>query len=114
MSANLLGKVVGGLCDNLLTNVMRAWDVGGGKTVLPTIMVAPAMNDRMYAHPLTAKHLAVLEEWEWFEVLQPQVKLLACGDLGQGGMHDWNLIVKAIEKRLPLLVAALPKDAVLD
>ena len=46
MSANLLAKVTGGLCDNLLTNVIRAWDVSSLDPKLPTIIVAPSMNDR--------------------------------------------------------------------
>ena len=37
-----------------------------------------------------------------FEILPPQVKTLACGDIGQGGMCDWNEIVTVIEKRLAL------------
>ncbi|KAL8792721.1 MAG: hypothetical protein Q9195_004696 [Heterodermia aff. obscurata] len=95
MSANLLAKVTGGLCDNLLTSVIRAWDVKR------PILVAPAMNQLMWEHPVTAKQVAILaDEWDWFEVLMPQVKLLACGDLGQGGMCDWREIAAVIEKRL--------------
>lgn len=106
MSANVLAKVTGGLCDDLLTNTIRAWD-----TKSPAkIIVAPSMNDRMFTHPLTAKQLAILGEWEWFEVLPPQVKLLACGDLGQGGMYEWSDIVRVIEKRLAHFDIGYPKD----
>ena len=95
MSANLLAKVTGGLCDDLLTNVIRAWDVKRA------IVAAPAMNQMMWEHPITAKQVAILaEEWHWFEILSPQVKELACGDVGQGGMCDWREIVAVIEKRL--------------
>lgn len=95
MSANLLAKVTGGLCDDLLTNVIRAWDVKR------RIIVAPAMNQLMWEHPITAKHIHVLaEEWKWFEVLGPQSKELACGDVGQGGMCDWREIVKEVESHL--------------
>ena len=103
MSANLLAKVTGGLCDDLLTNVIRAWDIDSSNPKRATIIAAPAMNSMMWAHPLTAKQIATLnEEWGWFEVLPPQVKTLACGDIGQGGMCDWNKIVAVIEKRLAL------------
>jgi phosphopantothenoylcysteine decarboxylase len=103
MSANLLAKVTGGLCDDLLTNVIRAWDIDSSNPKRATIIAAPAMNSMMWAHPLTAKQIAILnEEWDWFEVLPPQVKTLACGDIGQGGMCDWNEIVTVIEKRLAL------------
>ena len=95
MSADLLAKVTGGLCDDLLTSVVRAWDVKR------RIVAAPAMNQLMWEHPVTAKQVAVLvDEWEWFEVLMPQVKVLACGDVGQGGMCDWSEIVAVIENRL--------------
>jgi phosphopantothenoylcysteine decarboxylase len=95
MSANLLARVTGGLSDDLLTNVIRAWD-----TKRP-IMVAPAMNQLMWEHPVTAKQIAVLaKEWDWFEVITPQVKALACGDVGQGGMREWKEVVVLIEERL--------------
>ena len=95
MSANLLAKVTGGLCDDLLTNVIRAWDVKR------TIIAAPAMNQMMWQHPVTAKQVKILaEEWDWFELLLPQVKELACGDVGQGAMRDWLEVVAVIEKRL--------------
>ena len=95
MSADLLAKITGGLCDDLLTSVIRAWDVKRA------IVVAPAMNQLMWEHPVTAKQVAILaDEWDWFQVLMPQVKLLACGDFGQGGMCDWREIVAVIEKRL--------------
>ena len=101
MSANLLAKVTGGICDNLLTNVIRAWDVDSSSRKGPTIIVAPAMNSMMWAHPVTAKQLAILDkEWVWFEVLPAQVKLLACGDIGLGAMCEWTEIVKVIENRL--------------
>lgn len=103
MSANLLAKVTGGLCDDLLTNVIRAWDIDSSNPKRATIIAAPSMNSMMWAHPLTAKQIAILnDEWGWFEVLPPEVKTLACGDIGQGGMYDWNKIVTVIEKRLAL------------
>ncbi|TAQ90462.1 hypothetical protein B7494_g1184 [Chlorociboria aeruginascens] len=95
MSANLLAKVAGGLCDDLLTCVIRAWNREH------TIIAAPAMNVMMWEHPITARQLANLRELcDWFEILPPQVKALACGDVGQGGMCDWNQIVTVITERL--------------
>lgn len=66
LSANTLAKIALGMSDNLLTSVVRAWDTTGlvdGKGTR-RIVVAPAMNTAMWLHPMTAKHLAVLEE-EW-------------------------------------------------
>ncbi|KAI4090889.1 MAG: hypothetical protein LQ348_006789 [Seirophora lacunosa] len=98
MSANLLAKVTAGLCDDLLTNVVRAWDVTRG------IVAAPAMNQLMWEHPVTAKQMRVLrEEWAWVEVVGPQVKALACGDLGMGGMCEWEELVEVVVRRLERL-----------
>lgn len=110
MSANLLAKVANGLCDDLITCVIRAWDTdpANGRKIL----VAPAMNTFMWTHPITAQQLSTLTDaWSvktgdshasWFEVLPPQVKTLACDDTGQGGMCDWVHIVSVIEDRLDL------------
>lgn len=111
MSANLLAKVSGGLCDNLLTNVIRAWDIDPLNPKPATILAAPSMNSMMWIHPLTAKQIAILREWDWFEILPPQVKTLACGDTGQGGMCDWNKIVAIIESRLGLSTPTVGVDA---
>lgn len=76
------------------------------------ILVAPAMNTAMWRHPITAKQVRVLEEEYgvgpagngdgWFEVLRPQQKTLACGDVGDGAMMEWADIVKVVEERLGL------------
>jgi phosphopantothenoylcysteine decarboxylase len=102
LSANTMAKIVNGLCDNLLTSVVRAWDTTGSVDgVKKKILVAPAMNTAMFAHPITATQLKVLDkDWGgengWFEVLQPISKSLACGDVGNGAMVSWETIVEAI------------------
>ncbi|CAK7200368.1 hypothetical protein SEUCBS139899_003063 [Sporothrix eucalyptigena] len=121
LSANLLAKITNGLCDSLLTSVIRAWETD--PAVGKRILVAPSMNTAMWNHPLTARQLSTLrdswgvgrltetstEEGEpqeenrgWYEVLLPQSKSLACGDVGQGGMMDWRDIVVIIRERLSL------------
>lgn len=62
LSANVLAKITNGLCDSLLTSVIRAWetDPAAGKRIL----VAPSMNTAMWNHPLTARQLATLRD-EW-------------------------------------------------
>jgi len=67
----------------------------------------------MWLHPITAKQIRVLaEDWGvveaadgtiesgWFEVLRPQEKSLACGDVGDGAMKEWTEVVRIIEARL--------------
>lgn len=103
LSANVLAKMTGGLCDDLLTTVIRAWDTGTPESRGPPILVAPAMNSMMWTHPLTSKQLSILEnEWWWVEILPAQSKTLACGDTGQGGMCEWKKVVSVIEERLEL------------
>jgi len=125
LSANTLAKITGGFSDNLLTSVVRAWDTTGeldngeGKNAeKKRIIVAPAMNTAMWRQPITKRQIKVLaEDWGvceenvdldddeaegWFEVLRPQEKELACGDVGDGAMKDWKEIVKVIEQRLDL------------
>ncbi|EXA37127.1 phosphopantothenoylcysteine decarboxylase [Fusarium oxysporum f. sp. pisi HDV247] len=106
LSANTMAKIVNGMCDNLLTSVVRAWDVTGTVDgVKKKILVAPAMNTCMWNHPITSRQLRVLEdEWGgengWFEVLRPISKNLACGDVGNGAMVTWETIVEAIENKI--------------
>lgn len=113
LSANSLAKICAGMCDNLLLSVVRAWDggekgegegegeEGSGGGAGKGIVVAPAMNTRMWRHPVTAGQINTLEEWG-IEVLGPVKKTLACGDVGIGGMESVEEIVKAIERRLGL------------
>jgi phosphopantothenoylcysteine decarboxylase len=57
--------VTGGIRDSLLTNVIHAWDIDSSNPKRPTIIAAPSMNSMMWAYPLTAKDIAILnEEWE--------------------------------------------------
>lgn len=111
LSANCMSKIVNGMSDGLLLNVVRAWDTTGlvdGKK--KRMFVAPAMNSAMWAHPITRKQVKVLEEdWGagedgtgegWITVLRPMEKELACGDVGDGAMMDWKAIVGHVGKYL--------------
>ncbi|KAG7473363.1 hypothetical protein MATL_G00095060 [Megalops atlanticus] len=75
LDANTLGKIASGICDNLLTCVVRAWDLNR------PLIFCPAMNTAMWQHPITAKQVAVLKEFGYIEV--PCIaKKLVCGDEG--------------------------------
>jgi hypothetical protein len=95
LSANTLAKIANGICNNLLTSVIRSWN-----PAVP-IIVAPAMNTLMYTNPMTKRHINTLrEELTFIEVLLPVEKVLVCGDVGMGGMREWSDIVDVIVKRL--------------
>lgn len=105
LSANTLAKMAVGICDGLGLSVVRAWDTGrgpgdDGKRRDRKILVAPAMNTHMWMHPLTESHLAVLRSWEWVKILDPVSKMLACGDLGVGGMMEAEDIVQEVVRVL--------------
>ncbi|KAI9254041.1 flavoprotein [Sporodiniella umbellata] len=88
LDANTLGKIANGLCDNLLTCVLRAWDME------KPVIACPAMNTSMWAHPFTSKHLEILSTVLKIDIIQPISKKLACGDTGVGAMAEPNVIVE--------------------
>lgn len=104
LGANTLAKIAGGLCDDLLTSVVRAWEVESdtedGKGRQRRIVAAPAMNTAMWRHPLTTKHVRALQEWPWMVMLRPVEKTLACGDTGDGAMMAWQGIVEVIQGQI--------------
>ncbi|XP_065871846.1 phosphopantothenoylcysteine decarboxylase-like [Euphorbia lathyris] len=89
LSANTLGKIAGGLCDNLLTCVVRAWDYN------KPLFVAPAMNSFMWSNPFTERHLMLIDELG-ISLIPPVTKRLACGDYGNGAMAEPSLIYSTI------------------
>ncbi|KAI9141508.1 flavoprotein [Paraphysoderma sedebokerense] len=87
IDANTLGKLSNGLCDNLLTCILRAWNPA------KPVILAPAMNTYMYHHPLTSIHLKNVSSVLGYKVLDTVEKRLACGDVGLGGMASPETIV---------------------
>jgi len=95
LDANTLAKFVNGLCDNCLTCVWRAWDVS------KPVVVAPAMNTHMWEHPLTQRQLRALEaDTPKLRIVGPQIKELACGDVGAGGMAHVAELIAVVEEML--------------
>ncbi|MDO4897159.1 MAG: bifunctional phosphopantothenoylcysteine decarboxylase/phosphopantothenate--cysteine ligase CoaBC [Moraxella sp.] len=78
-SANTIGKLAGGLADNLVTTVALA-------TTAPIIIV-PAMNQAMYAHAIVQDNLAKLARFG-HTVLTPDSGEQACGDVGAGRLPE--------------------------
>ena len=88
---NILGKLAHGICDDLVTSVVFA-------TKAP-VVIAPAMNREMYAHPATQQNLATLTRYG-YEFLGPTRGRLACGVVGLGHVAEPEDVVKAIRQRL--------------
>jgi phosphopantothenoylcysteine decarboxylase len=88
LSANTLGKIANGLCDNLLTCVVRCWDPA------KPMVLAPAMNTYMWENPFTARHLGVLKEFPFMRIVPPVSKTLACKDTGVGALAEVEDILR--------------------
>lgn len=78
-SANTIGRLAGGLADNLVTTVALA-------TTAP-IVIVPAMNQAMYAHAIVQDNLAKLTRFG-YTVLTPDSGEQACGDVGVGRLPE--------------------------
>ncbi len=87
-TADLLAKMAAGIADSLATTVLLATD--------KPVLVAPAMNTRMWEHPATQDNLALLERRGVLRV-GPGAGDLACGETGAGRMAEAADILAAIE-----------------
>ena len=86
-SADLLAKMAHGLADDLASTVLLATDT--------PVLVAPAMNVRMWQHAATRANLALLEQRGVHRV-GPNEGDMACGEYGPGRMAEPDEIVAAI------------------
>jgi phosphopantothenoylcysteine decarboxylase/phosphopantothenate--cysteine ligase len=85
-TANFIGKVAGGIGDDLLTTIMLAATV--------PVLVCPAMNAEMWANPVVQGNLARLKG-RGLLVMEPAAGPLACGAVGLGRLPEPDLIVEA-------------------
>ncbi|MBF0373793.1 MAG: bifunctional phosphopantothenoylcysteine decarboxylase/phosphopantothenate synthase, partial [Alphaproteobacteria bacterium] len=90
-TADLLARMAAGLANDLAATLLLATD--------KPVLVAPAMNVRMWEHPATRANLAVLEQRGLLRV-GPTSGEMACGELGEGRMADVPDILAAIESAL--------------
>ncbi len=95
-SANVIGKIAGGIADDMLTTTIMACKC-------PKI-IAPAMNTNMYENPIVQDNLKKLEHYG-YEVITPACGYLACGDTGAGKMPEPEVLLSYI-----LRTIALEKD----
>lgn len=78
-SANTLARLSMGMADDLLTTVCLA-------TTAP-ILIAPAMNQQMYAHPAVQLNLQTLADLDYI-IIPPETGEQACGDVGEGRLPE--------------------------
>ncbi|MBM3619762.1 MAG: bifunctional phosphopantothenoylcysteine decarboxylase/phosphopantothenate synthase [Alphaproteobacteria bacterium] len=87
-SANILARMAQGLADDLATTVLLATD--------KAVLVAPAMNVRMWLHPATRANVATLRS-RGVAFVGPNEGAMACNEFGPGRMSEPLEIVAAIE-----------------
>jgi phosphopantothenoylcysteine decarboxylase/phosphopantothenate--cysteine ligase len=90
-TADLMARMAAGMADDLAATTLLASD--------KPILIAPAMNAMMWAHPATQANLATLAARGVHRV-GPNAGDLACGEVGSGRMAEPLEIVEAIERCL--------------
>ena len=87
-TANIIGKIAGGIADDMLTSMVLATHD------IPKL-IAPAMNTRMFENPATQENLQKLAGRGW-TVIEPCESMLACGYVGKGALAEVSDIIKAV------------------
>ncbi|MEM9967174.1 MAG: bifunctional phosphopantothenoylcysteine decarboxylase/phosphopantothenate--cysteine ligase CoaBC [Pseudomonadota bacterium] len=87
-TADLMAKMAQGHADDLASTLLLATDT--------PVMIAPAMNVRMWDHPATQRNLAVLQG-DAIKVVGPNSGDMACGEYGPGRMAEPPEIIAEIE-----------------
>lgn len=88
-TANILAKMAAGLADDMLSTTLLA-------TTAP-VLVAPAMNVHMYAHPAVERNMELLAE-RGVKFVEPGTGQLACGYVGKGRLAEPEEIVRAAQQ----------------
>ncbi|MDP3546906.1 MAG: bifunctional phosphopantothenoylcysteine decarboxylase/phosphopantothenate--cysteine ligase CoaBC, partial [Phreatobacter sp.] len=88
-TADLMAKMANGLANDLASTALLATD--------KRVLIAPAMNVRMWLHPATQRNLATLRG-DGVAVVGPNEGGMACGEFGPGRMAEVPEIIAAIEQ----------------
>lgn len=89
IDADSLARMLHGLTDNIVLEIVRSWDVS------KKMMLIPAMSTNMWENPMTKKQLSKLRrKWNWVRVLQPQL-----WSFEQEGkkVHPWEGMTELLE-----------------
>ncbi len=92
-SANCIARLASGLSDDLFGATFLANNFD------KSVLLAPAMNSNMFAHPATQENLKKLESWGT-KILPTDEGRLACGSVGKGKLISPERALKFIEEAL--------------
>lgn len=87
-TANMIAKLANGLADDLISTVMLA--------VRCPVIVAPAMNDRMWDHPSVQRNISMLRDYG-YRVVGPAEGWMACRSVGIGRMEEPDAILTELQ-----------------
>jgi phosphopantothenoylcysteine decarboxylase/phosphopantothenate--cysteine ligase len=90
-SANVIGKIAGGIADDMLTTTIMACEAPK--------LISPAMNTHMYENAIVQDNLKKLEHYG-YEIIDPASGYLACGDTGAGKMPEPEVLLSYILKEI--------------
>lgn len=102
-SADILAKMTAGLAGDLASTLLLATD--------KRVLVAPAMNVRMWEHAATQANMALLQA-RGVLVVPPDAGPMACGEFGPGRLAEPPVILAAIEAALGVAGALAGKHAI--
>ncbi len=94
-TANIIGKIAAGIADDSLTAAIMACDC--------PLVIAPAMNERMYRNPVLCKNIEMMTKMK-VKFVAPESGSLACGVVGEGRLADPDRIIQELTSLLA------PKD----
>ena len=89
-TANVLAKMATGIADDALTTTICSC------VARKPVIVAPAMNDKMWENPATQQAVETIRGWQNIRVLEPAEGPLACGTCGKGRMPEIEVLQEAL------------------
>uniref|UniRef100_UPI0028059C7A bifunctional phosphopantothenoylcysteine decarboxylase/phosphopantothenate--cysteine ligase CoaBC n=1 Tax=uncultured Ruminococcus sp. TaxID=165186 RepID=UPI0028059C7A len=113
-SADVIGKIAGGIADDMLTTTVMACKA--------PILLSPAMNTNMFENPIVQDNLQKLRRFG-MTIIEPAVGMLACRDVGAGKMPEPDTLLQYILREIAcekdwkgkkLLVTAGPTQESMD
>ncbi|MEY4696504.1 MAG: bifunctional phosphopantothenoylcysteine decarboxylase/phosphopantothenate--cysteine ligase CoaBC, partial [Pseudomonadota bacterium] len=90
-TADLIAKMAQGRADDLASTLLLATDT--------PVLIAPAMNVRMWAHPATQRNLAQVQS-DGVRLVGPEAGEMACGEFGPGRLSEPAAILEAVRAAL--------------
>ena len=97
-TADLIAKMAAGIANDLATTLLLATD--------KPVVVAPAMNVRMWLHPATQRNIAQLKA-DGITVIDPDDGAMACGEFGPGRLPEPPDIAAFLAQTFPLMSSAV-------